>query len=244
MWSNYFYKEMGPILRWCLVPFLLLLSLSVIIWVGQSLEEVGILHTTIFHANPGENFGVPGHLLDWVIWVDTTVVSLLLILAIPLYLLARDLRGTIRRYGIETREGLKFEKDTAYIAAAKSVFERDPAVVLYLYGHTHIPSMRNIDSRYVVNTGTRLKRLDRVPANLRLVPDVYVPSYRLNYFTVKDEADSIRVSYRILPKKANNDLSWLEKLMIFGRHKTQGELIPSETVIHAKVDTADVGEAV
>ncbi len=233
MWSNYFYKEMGPILRWCLVPFLLLLSVSVIVWVGQSLEEAGILHTAIFHVNPGENFGVPGHLLDWVIWVDTTVITLLLILAIPLYLLARDIRGTIRRYGIETREGLKFEKDAAYIAAAKSIFERDPAVVLYIYGHTHIPSMRKVESRYVINTGTWLKRLDRVRASLRLVPDVYVPSYRLNYFTVKEETDGIRVSYQILAKEPDDDLSWLEKVMIFGRRKTEGQQIPSETLIDA-----------
>ena len=235
MWSNYFYKEMGPILRWCLVPFVLLLGVSAIVWIGQSLEEAGILHTAIFHVSPGKNFGVPGHLFDWVIWVDTTVISLLLILAIPLYLLARDIRGTIRRYGIETREGLKFEKDTAYVAAAKSIFERDPAVVLYIYGHTHIPSMRKVGSRYVINTGTWLKRLDRVRAHLRLVPDVYVPSYRLNWFTIRQEAEGIRVSYQMLPKEAPDDLSWLEKAMIFGRHKPEGEQIPSETIIELPV---------
>jgi UDP-2,3-diacylglucosamine pyrophosphatase LpxH len=235
MWSNYFYKEMGPILRWCLVPFVVLFSVSVIIWIGQALEEAGILHTALFYVNPGKNFGVPGHLLDWVIWVDTTVISLLLILAIPLYLLARDIRGTIRRYGIETREGLKFEKDTAYAAAAKSIFELDPMVVLYIYGHTHIPSMRKVGSRYIINTGTWLKRLDRVRAHLRLVPDVYVPSYRLNWFTIRQEAGNIRVSYQMLPKEAPDDLSWLEKVMIFGRHKPKEEQIPSETVIELPV---------
>jgi len=167
-----------------------------------------------------------------------------LILAIPLYLLARDIRGTIRRYGIEAREGLKFEKEAAYIAAAKTIFERDPAVLIYIYGHTHIPSMRKVDSRYVINTGTWLKRLDRVPASLRLVPDVYVPSYRLNYFTVKEELDGIRVSYQILAKEPTDDLSWLEKVMFFGRHKTEEEQIPSETLIDAKVKRAGVGEAV
>jgi UDP-2,3-diacylglucosamine pyrophosphatase LpxH len=236
MWSNYFYKEMGPLLRWCLVPFLLLLSISAMVWVGQSLEDAGTLHTAIFRVSPGKNFGVPGRLLDWIIWVDTTVISLLLILAIPLYLLARDIRGTFRRYGIETREGLKLEKDTAYVAAAKSVFERHPAVVLYIYGHTHIPSMREVGSRYVINTGTWLKRLDRVRANLRLVPDVYVPSYRLNWFTVKQGTGGIHVSYQVLPKEAEDDLSWLEKLMIVGRHKVEEQQIPSETVIDAQVE--------
>ena len=235
MWSNYFYKEMGPLLRWCLVPFVVLFSVSVVIWIGQALEGAGILHTAIFHVNPGKNFGVPGHLFDWVIWVDTTVISLLLILAIPLYLMARDIRGTIRRYGIETREGLKFEKDAAYVAAAKSIFERDPTVVIYIYGHTHIPSMRKIGSRYVINTGTWLKRLDRVRANLRLVPDVYVPSYRLNWFTVKQETGNIRVCYQMLPKEADDDLSWLEKIMIFGRRKPEEEEIPSQTLIEVPV---------
>jgi hypothetical protein len=74
-----------------------------------------------------------------------------------------------------------------------------------------------------------------VRANLRLVPDVYVPSYRLNWFTVKQEAGNIRVSYQVLPKEVTDDLSWLEKVMIFGRHKPEGEQIPSETVIELPV---------
>jgi hypothetical protein len=52
------------------------------------------------------------------------------------------------------------------------------------------------------------------------------------------------VSYEILPKEATDDLSWFEKIMIFGRHEAQGEQIPSETVIDAKVKGAGVGEAV
>ena len=34
------------------------------------------------------------------------------------------------------------------------------------------------------------------------------------------------MSYEILPKEARDDLSWFEKIMIFGRHEAQGEQIP------------------
>ena len=43
------------------------------------------------------------------------------------------------------------------------------------------------------------------------------------------------MSYQTLPKEAPDDLSWLEKAMIFGRHKPEGEQIPSETVIELPV---------
>ena len=69
MWSNYFYKEMGPILRWCLVPFVLLFSVSVIIWIRQALEEAGILHTAIYPVNRVKTLACRTY-VDWVIWVD------------------------------------------------------------------------------------------------------------------------------------------------------------------------------
>ncbi len=231
IWSNYFYREMAPILRWFLLPFLLLFTFSCVVFLGRALESIGILQTTMFHAKFGESLGLPGRLVDWVVWVNGVVISFAAVLAIPLYFLTRDIRAALQRYGVDTSKGLKLDKEEHYLAAAKAVFEKDPSVVLYLYGHTHIPSMRAVGDRYVINTGTWLKRLERVSAFFRLLPDVYVPSYRLNYFSIQEEGKRIRVRYEVIPKEVADDRTLLEKLVILGKHREGYEPIPAETVI-------------
>ena len=86
------------------------------------------------------------------------------------------------RYGFSRGERLDLEKDVQYVAAARRIFAADPSVAIFVYGHTHIPSQREVDGRYVINTGTWLKRLEYVPVRVGHLPGVYVPSYQLNYF--------------------------------------------------------------
>jgi len=231
IWSNYFYKEMGRMLRWFLLPFLLLFGVSLVIYLGQSLEKLGILRTKIFDVKLGARFGLAGRLVDWVLWVNGVVISFALILSIPLYLLSRDIRGALTRYGVDTSEKLKIDKEEKYIDAAKAVFEKDPSVALYVYGHTHVPSLRKIGSRYVINTGTWLKQLERTRARFRLMPDVYVPSYQLGYFTVSRKDGEIRLGYRIIPKQVPDELTLLQKLMILGKRRPGERQIPGETII-------------
>jgi hypothetical protein len=159
IWSSYFYKEMTPILRWCLLPFLLLFSVSVVVFVGRSLEKYRILPTKIFRFRLGKRFGIAGRAIDWILWVNGVLISSLLILAIPALLLGHDVRSALRRYGVERSEGLKVQKEEEYLAAARAVFEKDPSVAIYLYGHTHAVSMRKLGPRCVINTGTWLEWL-------------------------------------------------------------------------------------
>jgi len=125
---------------------------------------------------------------------------------------------------------LKAEKEERYLAAARAVFDRDPSVALFIYGHTHIPSLLRIGPHCVVNTGTWLKRVERVKARFRLMPDVYVSSYRLNYFAVSRKDGGIRLEYRIIEKDAPDDLTLLQKLMILGRRRPEESRIPEETI--------------
>ena len=231
IWSSYFYREMTPLLRWCLLPFLVLFFLSVVVFAGRGLEKVGILRTEVFRLKLGERFGLKGRLIDWVLWVNGVVISFLLVMAIPLYLLSHDIRSALRRYGVEPAEGLKIQKEEKYIAAAEAVFQQDPSVAIFIYGHTHAVSMRKVGPRYVINTGTWLKRLEHVPAHFRLLPGVFEPSYRLNYFTISRKGNSVRVGYEIIPKEPPSDLTWLESLMILGRQPTETDAIPAETVL-------------
>src|SRR5918998_3235869 len=46
--SNYFYREMNPLLRYAVVPFLLLFAFSVINLIGLALEASGLIGTRVF----------------------------------------------------------------------------------------------------------------------------------------------------------------------------------------------------
>ena len=124
---------------------------------------------------------------------------------------------------------LHVEKDAKYVAAAQRIFAADPSVELFVYGHTHIPSLREVDRRYIINTGSWLKRLDYVPVRLGRLPGIYVPSYQLNYFELTEADGTIRIRYRIIPKTAPNDLTLLERLLILGRRVKTLPPIPPET---------------
>ncbi|MCX6339112.1 MAG: metallophosphoesterase [Candidatus Aureabacteria bacterium] len=236
IWSNYFYREMGDILRWLLLPFLLLFTISVIVYLGQSLQRFGILRTKVFDLRLGNRFGLAGRLVDWVLWINGVVISTLLVLAIPIFFLSRDIHETLRRYGVDLSADIRGDKEGKYMAAAKSIFEKDPSVALYIYGHTHVPSLRKVGACYVLNTGTWLKRLERVPTHFRLMPDVYFPSYELSCFTIRAEGKRIRVQYQVIPKQGPDDLTLLQKLMILGRRRGDEQKIPEETFIQMEKD--------
>ena len=186
--SNHFYKEMTPLLRWGLLPFLLLFTPSAAIFGLRAMERLGGGHTGLFDIDLQPILGFPGRIIDLVQFVNSAVIATLLILAVPLWFLMRDLRAALERYGISRGERLHLEKDEQYVAAAGRIFAADPSVAAFVYGHTHIPSQREVDGRYVINTGTWLKRLEYVPVRIGRLPGVYVPSYQLNWFEL-DEAD-------------------------------------------------------
>ena len=54
-----------------------------------------------------------------------------------------------------------------------------PETCIFIYGHTHNASLKRVGERAVINTGTWLKKLERVPARFRLLPSVYHPSFCL-----------------------------------------------------------------
>jgi UDP-2,3-diacylglucosamine pyrophosphatase LpxH len=227
--SSHFYKEMTPLLRWGLLPFLLLFTLSAFVLGIRALERLGGRQGSVFDIDLQPILGFPGRIIDLVQFVNSTVIVTLLILAVPLYFVVRDLRAAMIRYGIGTGESLHLEKDAQYVAAAKRIFAADPSVALFVYGHTHIPSLREVDGRYILNTGSWLKRLDYVPVRLGRLPGIYVPSYQLSYFELTEADGAIRIRYRVIPKTALNDLTWLERLLILGRPAKTLPAIPPET---------------
>jgi len=212
---------MTPWLRWGLLPFLLLFTLSAAVFGLRAVERLSGFHTGLFE-------------IDLVQFVNSTVIATLIVLAVPLCLLLRDLRdlrAALVRYGIARGDVLHLEKDAQYVAAARRVFAADPSVAAFVYGHTHIPSQREVDGRLIINTGTWLKRLEYVPVWIGCLPGVYVPSYRLNWFQLDEHDGALRVRYRTIPKEVPRQLTWLERLLVLGRKPTLLAEVPAETIV-------------
>jgi len=227
--SNHFYKDMAPWLRWAILPFLLLFTASAGVFALRALEEVLGFRTGLFELDLRPILGFPGRILDLVQFVNSAVIATLLILAVPGFFLARDVRKTLARYGLLRDDVLHRDKDGVYVAAARKVFADDPSVAVFVYGHTHNPSLREVDGRLVINTGTWLKRLEYVPVRMGRLPGVWVPSYRLNWFTIDEDGGALRVRYRTIDKAPPRDLTWLERLLILGRKPAGQAAIPAET---------------
>ena len=83
----------------------------------------------------------------------------------------------------------------------------------------------------VLNTGTWLKLLHRVPVRLGLLPAVYYPSYRLNYFRIEEENNHLVINYVAIAKTPEPELTWLQRLVTLGKTPKQPEAIPAKTVL-------------
>jgi len=223
--SNYFYREMNPLLRYASLPFLLTFNVSLGYLLGVLLAVTGVwsapllaVHDVLFEL------GVVGSLLDAVIAVNVAVTALLAVLAVPLYVYVRDVRTTLGRFGLF---GLP-ERTDPYLDRARSVFEANPDVAAFVYGHTHRASVRRLDGRAVINTGTWLKRFTPAATRLGLLPPVFHPSFRLSYVRLTAEDGAVLVEYDEVDKANPSELSLLERLV--SKRPGRESEIPEESV--------------
>jgi UDP-2,3-diacylglucosamine pyrophosphatase LpxH len=217
--SKYFYREMNPLLRYALVPFLLLFNVSAVLALLVGFHLAGIwsmpvLWTTAFL----DQFGRVGTVLWLVLVGNVAVVGLLLLLGIPLYFIRRDVRKTIQRFGVfET--SLTVDTAGPYEEAAREVFDDRPDTAIFCYGHTHRPSVREVDGGLLVNTGTWLKRLHRRDGIIGILPPVFYPSYQLSAVRIAAESDGVAVEYEEIskPSPSRDELTLTERLVTLGR---------------------------
>jgi len=217
--SKYFYREMNPLLRYALVPFLLLFNISALLAVLAGLDLIGVWsmpvdRTTAFLGQ----FGIAGTAAWFLLSVNVMVAGLLLLVGVPLYLLRRDIRKTIDRFGVFETE-LTVDAEKPYIEAAREVFEADPETAVFCYGHTHRPRMRALDGRLLVNTGTWLKRLHRRDGIIGILPPVFYPSYQLCTVRIAAEGDEVAVEYEAVekPSPKADELTLTERFFTVGR---------------------------
>jgi UDP-2,3-diacylglucosamine pyrophosphatase LpxH len=233
MLSNYFYHEMSTVLRWLLLPFLLLSGVTVLSLVGEILRVLGIFDYNILFHNPlMSRLGIIDNVLQVVITINSIF---LVVIGIPLAFVMRDLMRTLRRFQLLTSHGARpdLDSDEPYLKAAREVFQGDDKVAVFLCGHTHAAFLKQLGptGQVVLNTGTWLKLLRRVPARLGLLPAIYYPSYRLSYFQIQKEHNQLVIRYVEVPKKPQQELTWLQRLLTLGKKPRPAEAIPARTVI-------------
>jgi UDP-2,3-diacylglucosamine pyrophosphatase LpxH len=232
--SNYFYREMGTPLRWLSLPFLLLAGVTVAAIAGETLRVLGIFDYNILFQNPlMSRLGIIDNVLQVVIGINSIF---LILFGIPMGLVWHDLRRTLRRFHLNTsREAAKaaLDSEDTYLKWAQKVFEEDDKVAVFIFGHTHAAFLKRLgpSGQVVFNTGTWLKLLSRVPVRFGMLPAVYYPSYRLNYFSIEEADSQLVIHYVAIPKTPEQELTWLQRLVILGRRPMPPEEIPAKTVI-------------
>jgi UDP-2,3-diacylglucosamine pyrophosphatase LpxH len=232
--SNYFYNEMNLFLRWLLVPFLLLLTVTAFALIAQLLKYVGIFDVNILLENVVTKWlGLFGDILRWIITASMAVWFFVFAVSLPLYFIYGDIRRTLLRMQIfpAYKSAPTNEANNIYLARARAVFAENPDVCAYIFGHTHDAFLVKENGRAIINTGTWLKILKRVSVRFGLLPAVYYPTFRLNYFKIYAEEEKIVIKYVEIPKEPTEKLTLLQRFLILGRKPELGKPIPAKTVL-------------
>ncbi|MFC7157300.1 metallophosphoesterase [Halomarina halobia] len=219
LFSKYFYREMNPLLRYALVPFLLLFNVSAALAVFAGLDLIGVWSIPVewITAFLGR-FGAAGTVIWFLLWINVAVAGLLLLVGIPLHFLRRDIRKTIDRFGVFETE-LTVDAEAPYEEAAREVFDERPETAVFCYGHTHRPSVQAVGEGLVVNSGTWLKRLHRRDGVIGLLPPVFYPSYQLCAVRIAAGSEGVVVRYEAIekPSPGTEELTLTERLLTLGR---------------------------
>ncbi|AXR78883.1 metallophosphoesterase [Natrarchaeobaculum sulfurireducens] len=219
LFSKYFYREMNPLLRYSLVPFLLLFNISVILVVLSGLHLAGLWSLPVEWAGSFfSQFGRAGAAAWFLLTVNVSVVGLLMLVGIPLYFIRRDVRKTINRFGVFETE-LTVDPIASYEEAAREIFASEPETTIFCFGHTHRPTIQEVDGGLLVNSGTWLKRLHRRDGIIGLLPPVFYPSYQLAVVRIAEEPSGVAVEFEQItkPSPATEELTRTERFFTVGR---------------------------
>jgi hypothetical protein len=176
-------------------------------------------------------------IIDNVLRVVIAINSIFLVLfGAPMALILHDLTRTLRRFRVLTNHWMMpdLDSEACYLKGAQDVFTGDDRIAVFVFGHTHAAFLKRLGpaGQVVLNTGTWLKLLHRVPVRFGLLPAVYYPSYRLNYFRIEEEDNRVIINYDTIPKTPQRELTWLQRLLTWGRAPKPREAIPPKTVVN------------
>jgi UDP-2,3-diacylglucosamine pyrophosphatase LpxH len=241
--SKYFYREMAPLLRYALLPFLLLFNVTVllVVLVGLDLFDIWsgpiVWGTTVL-----DQLGRVGSALWFLLAIDVAVVALVLLIGVPLYFVRRDVRKTIDRFGVFETE-LTVDAEEPYATAALELFEDEPKTAVFCHGHTHRPRNEQVGDGLLVNSGTWLKRLHRRDGVIGVLPPVFYPSYQLCAVRIASVDEGVSVEHRAItkPSPSPEELTLTERLLTLGRKPDPSLPEPRELETDSPEATARVG---
>lgn len=208
-------------------------GVTIVAILGELLRVLGLFDYNILFHNPlMSRLGIIDNALQVVITINAIY---LVLFGAPVAIFLHDLTRTLHRLRLLTSHGTTPDLDSeeSYLKGAQEVFQRDDQVAVFVFGHTHAAFLKRQGpaGQVVLNTGTWLKLLRRVPVRLGYLPAVYYPSYRLNYFRIEEENDHVVINYVAIPKTPERELTWLQRLVTLGKTPKQQEAIPAKTVL-------------
>jgi UDP-2,3-diacylglucosamine pyrophosphatase LpxH len=243
--SNYFYREMSGIIRWIVVPFLLLFGLTFLALLAEIPRWLGIFDVNIFLNNRFINaLGFVGNILQLIIVINMLILIFMIIVSVPMIIVLRDVKRTLRRFQLLNQEQANFDVDSnePYLRRARQVFAEHPEVAVYVFGHTHDAFLEKTESGQIIfNTGTWLKILHRQRVRVGYFPPVYVPTFRLNYFKVYESDNQLVIDYVEVPKSPPVELTWMQRLATLGSAPPPRRAIPARTTV-ARQPIAEPGD--
>jgi UDP-2,3-diacylglucosamine pyrophosphatase LpxH len=234
--SNYFYKEMSLWLKIIFYPFVFLIFMIILAFFFVALEQTPLFDIDLIRQSAGW-LGFLSNLAELLTVIAIYYLFALLLVSLPIFLILLDLRQTLKRYGLTGFSTFKKVKHEEYRKAAGKIFAENKEVQIFVYGHTHMPSLTVKNNRIAINTGTWVKYLHRIPAKVFFLPDIYYPTYNLNYFKVTKEKKNIVVEYHSISKEFDirEDLTFLQRRLITQKNITKlRSKVPSRTTIPVK----------
>ncbi|RKD97310.1 metallophosphoesterase [Halopiger aswanensis] len=229
--SKYFYREMNPLLRYAVIPILLLFNVSVLLAVLAGLDVAGVWTMPVEAADAAlARLGLVGEAVHFLLVANAAIAGVLVLAGVPLYLILRDVGKTVDRFGVFETD-LTVDPDEPYAAAAREVFAERPETAVFCYGHTHRPLLNDVEGRLLVNTGTWLKRLHRRDVVAGLLPPVFYPSYQLCAVRIAAEPDGVAVEFERIEKDdpSADEITRTERLLTLGREPTPA--LPDRAVV-------------
>jgi UDP-2,3-diacylglucosamine pyrophosphatase LpxH len=221
--SNYFYKELAPILRYLIAPFLVMVTFTVIVFLIALLTSFKIINLkNIFELT--NYLGPVKYIANFIIIYDLIMLSLFVIFYGIWKLVKRDIQKRFKYYGLDSffkDSRMKFEN---FDQKTDGFFKKNPEIDLLVLGHFHDVAQikekaSNGKTSHLVSLGTWNKLLVPIRSWFKL-PNIYYPYFKLTYAVLEKKEDKIKLKLKLWPKrKIKYSLTWLQRLSILHKKK-------------------------
>jgi UDP-2,3-diacylglucosamine pyrophosphatase LpxH len=221
--SNYFYRELAPLLRYFVSFFLVMTSFSLVLLLWAIGTRLGIVAVpSVFYFT--HLLGPIRYLANFIIILSFVFIFFLLGFYLIFRLTRRDLLKNLKDYGI-TSTGIWAEKrESSYYQRVKRFLNKNLDIDILVLGHSHTPKIMELKSRgkifVVADSGSWLKAFRPVRSWFRL-PNVYLSFFDLSYLEIKKQKGSVAIFLKFKSKMAKTSLTFLEKFSIMFKNRDQ-----------------------